>query len=58
MATSHIMGEIMANAIIGEQQEFGLFADMQHLRIPLNEWFGNQALALGMMYYKVMENFR
>ncbi|ACJ28607.1 FAD dependent oxidoreductase [Shewanella piezotolerans WP3] len=58
VATSHIMGEIMANAIIGEQLEFNLFAEMSHLRIPLNEWFGNQALALGMMYYKVMENFR
>ncbi|MGS0826506.1 NAD(P)/FAD-dependent oxidoreductase [Shewanella sp. 0m-8] len=58
VATSHIMGEIMASAIIGEQQEFDLFAQMSHYRIPLNEWFGNQALALGMMYYKVMENFR
>ncbi|MGS0680185.1 NAD(P)/FAD-dependent oxidoreductase [Shewanella sp. 125m-7] len=58
VATSHIMGEIMASAVIGQQQEFDLFAQMSHHRIPVNEWFGNQALALGMMYYKVMENFR
>ncbi|GIU12916.1 MULTISPECIES: FAD-binding oxidoreductase [unclassified Shewanella] len=58
VSTSHIMGEIMANAVAGELQEFDLFAQMSHYRIPLNEWFGNQALALGMMYYKVMENFR
>ncbi|PKG75862.1 FAD-dependent oxidoreductase [Shewanella sp. GutCb] len=58
VATSHIMGEIMANAVVGELQEFSLFAEMSHLRIPVNEWVGNQALALGMMYYKVMENFR
>nr|WP_223296283.1 FAD-binding oxidoreductase [Shewanella halifaxensis] len=58
VATSHIMGEVMASAVVGELQEFDLFAQMPHFRIPLNEWFGNQALALGMMYYKVMENFR
>ncbi|MDR8524221.1 NAD(P)/FAD-dependent oxidoreductase [Shewanella fidelis] len=58
VATSHIMAEIVANAVAGELHEFDLFAQMSHYRIPLNEWFGNQALALGMMYYKVMENFR
>ncbi len=58
VATSHIMGEIMANAITGKLTEFDAFAGMSHIRIPLNEWFGNQALAVGMWYYKVMENFR
>jgi glycine/D-amino acid oxidase-like deaminating enzyme len=58
VATSHIMAEIMSNAIDGNLKEFDLFAGMSHYRIPLNEWFGNQALALGMLYYKFMENFR
>lgn len=58
VATSHIMAEIMGNAIHGNLTEFDLFAGMSHYRIPLNEWFGNQALALGMLYYKFMENFR
>lgn len=47
VATSHIMAEIMGQAIDGQMREFDLFASMRHIRIPLNEWFGNQALALG-----------
>lgn len=58
VATSHIMGEIMANAIIGQLTEFDLFADMRQIRLPVGEWLGNQGMALGMMYYRMMENFR
>ncbi|MGI2258157.1 NAD(P)/FAD-dependent oxidoreductase [Shewanella sp. GXUN23E] len=55
IATSHIMAEMTANALIGDEREFDLFAGMDHWRIPLNEWFGNQALALGMLYYNLKE---
>ncbi|MGL4222050.1 MAG: FAD-binding oxidoreductase, partial [Shewanella sp.] len=48
----------MGLAIDGQMQEFDLFAAMRHIRIPLNEWFGNQALALGMLYYTLRENWR
>lgn len=58
VATSHIMSEIMAKAIDGDLREFGLFAGMKHWRIPLNEWFGNQALAVGMLYYQLRESLR
>ncbi|WP_439135381.1 NAD(P)/FAD-dependent oxidoreductase [Pseudomaricurvus sp.] len=58
VATTHIMGEIMANAISGSLTEFDAFANMNHIRIPLNEWFGNQALAAGMWYYKMLEKLR
>lgn len=58
IATTHIMGEIMANAIAGNLEEFDLFAGVNHLRIPVNEWFGNQALAVGMLYYRMLEHFR
>ncbi|QXN26812.1 FAD-binding oxidoreductase [Shewanella putrefaciens] len=58
VATSHIMAEIMGHAIDGQMREFDLFAAMRHIRIPLNEWFGNQALALGMLYYTLRENWR
>lgn len=57
VATSHIMGEIMANAIAGDLTEFDIFADMKQIRLPVNEWLGNQALAIGMMYYKMREHF-
>lgn len=58
LATSHIMGEIMSKAIIGQLTEFDLFAGMKHIRLPMNEWLGNQAMALGMTYYRMMEHFR
>lgn len=58
VATSHIMAEIMGQAIDGQMREFDLFAAMRHIRIPLNEWFGNQSLALGMLYYTLRENWR
>ncbi|WP_432454561.1 NAD(P)/FAD-dependent oxidoreductase [Agarivorans sp. QJM3NY_29] len=58
LATSHIMGEIMANAISGHLSEFDAFSAMKQFRIPLNQWFGNQALAIGMLYYKMLEHYR
>ncbi len=58
VATSHIMSEIMATAVAGDMTEFDHFAAMPHWRIPLPEWFGNQALALGMQWYKLAEYWR
>lgn len=50
---THIMGEIMADAIAGTMEKFDLFAGMKHFRIPGSQWFGNQLIALGMLYYKL-----
>ena len=52
---SHIMGEIMAEAIGGTMEKFDLFADISHFRIPGSQWIGNQIIALGMLYYKLMD---
>jgi len=52
---THIMGEIMADAVAGTMERFDLFADMKHFRIPGSQWLGNQLIALGMMYYKIMD---
>lgn len=58
VATSHIMSEILAKAVLGDMCEYDHFAAMKHWRIPLNEWFGNQALALGMQWYKITDKWR
>ncbi|NRD73769.1 FAD-binding oxidoreductase [Shewanella sp. VB17] len=58
IATSHVLAEMMAEAIAGQLTEFNVFADMKHIRIPTNEWLGNQAMALGMLYYRLMEKLR
>ena len=52
---THIMGEIMADAIGGTLEKFDLFADVKHFRIPGSQWLGNQIIALGMLYYKLMD---
>ena len=52
---THVMGEVMADAVTGTMERFDLFADMNHFRIPGTQWFGNQIIALGMLYYKMKD---
>jgi glycine/D-amino acid oxidase-like deaminating enzyme len=52
---THIMGEIMSDAVSGTMEKFDLFADMKHFRMPGSQWLGNQIIALGMLYYKMMD---
>jgi len=52
---THIMGEIMADAIAGTMEKFDLFADVNHFRIPGSQWLGNQIIALGMLYYRLRD---
>ena len=47
---THIMGEVMADAIGGTMERYDLFADMGHFRLPGSQWIGNQIIALGMLY--------
>jgi len=58
IATSHIISEIMANAITGHMEDYDTFAQCKHIRIPGSEWVGNQMLAVGMWYYILLERFR
>ena len=58
IATTHIVSEIMANAIAGELHEFNVFANCKQLRIPGSEWLGNHFLAVGMWYYQMLERIR
>jgi glycine/D-amino acid oxidase-like deaminating enzyme len=52
---THVMGEVMADAIAGTMEKFDLFADMKHIRLPGSQWVGNQIIALGMMYYRLKD---
>ncbi|WP_396588639.1 NAD(P)/FAD-dependent oxidoreductase [Bermanella sp. R86510] len=58
IALTHIVSEIMANAMSGHMQDFDTFARCKHVRIPGSEWLGNQFLALGMWYYVMLEKLR
>jgi glycine/D-amino acid oxidase-like deaminating enzyme len=49
---THILGEVTADAIAGTLETFDLFADYPHFRLPGSQWFGNQIIALGMLYFR------
>jgi glycine/D-amino acid oxidase-like deaminating enzyme len=53
--TTHIMGEVIAEAISGQMEKFDLFAKVKHHRIPGSQWMGNQMIALGMLYYRLRD---
>jgi glycine/D-amino acid oxidase-like deaminating enzyme len=52
---THIMGEVMADAIGGTLESFDLFATFPHIRLPGSQWFGNQIIALGMLYFRLKD---
>jgi glycine/D-amino acid oxidase-like deaminating enzyme len=52
---THIMGEIVADAIGGTLEKFDLFANVHHFRIPGSQWVGNQIIALGMLYFRLKD---
>jgi glycine/D-amino acid oxidase-like deaminating enzyme len=58
IATSHIMGEIMAEAMTGTLAKFDTFAACRHIKVPMGDVFGNPLLAVGMWYYGMLERLR
>lgn len=58
IATSHVMGEIMAEAMSGELSRFETFAGCSHIKVPMGDVLGNPMLALGMWYYQLLEKLR
>jgi len=52
---THVMSEIVSDAVTGTMEKFDLFADMKHFRLPGSQWMGNQIIALGMLYYKMKD---
>ena len=53
--STHVMGEVVADAVGGTLERFDLFAGMKHLRVPGSRWLGNQLIALGMLYYRLKD---
>ncbi|PZW86895.1 glycine/D-amino acid oxidase-like deaminating enzyme [Pseudomonas sp. 2848] len=58
IATSHIMGEIMAEALTGTLGNFDTFAACKHIKVPMGDLLGNPLLAAGMWYYQMLEKLR
>jgi len=55
IATSHIMAEVLAEALTGTLEKFDVFADFNHRKVPGTRFLGNGLLALGMWYYQFKE---
>jgi len=58
IATSHVVGEVMAEAIAGTMARFDIFAQLKPVRVPFGDLLGNPLLALGMRYYLMLEKLR
>jgi glycine/D-amino acid oxidase-like deaminating enzyme len=48
---THLVGEILADAVSGTLERFDVFAKIRPLRIPGASIFGNQMVSLGLLYY-------
>lgn len=53
--TSHLAGEILAEAVGGTMERFDVFARVGHWRLPPGEWLGRRAVDLGMLYYRLRD---
>lgn len=53
--TTHIAGEIVAEAVAGTMEKLDLFERIRHVRLPVGQFLGNQLLALGMLYYRLRD---
>jgi len=55
VAPTHIAGKMLADIIAGDSEQFDVFANVKHWRLPGGKWFANPAMALGMLYYRLKE---
>ncbi|MGB7335054.1 MAG: FAD-binding oxidoreductase, partial [Salaquimonas sp.] len=58
IALTHILGEVMTEAITGHMEQFDVFAKVRHLHLPFGRSLGSQIVALGMLYYTLLEKLR
>jgi gamma-glutamylputrescine oxidase len=58
IATSHVLAEMVAEAITGSEERFDALAGLQPLRLPVGDRLGGAALALGAWYYRLREALR
>jgi gamma-glutamylputrescine oxidase len=57
VAPAHLAGKLLADALAGDSEQFDVFARIRHLALPGGRWFANPALALGMLYLRLLELF-
>ncbi len=55
LAPTHLAGRVLAEAIAGQAERLDVFARVRHLAIPGGPFAANQALAAGMLYYRLKD---
>ncbi len=55
IALSHILGEIVSEAICAQMSSFDVFAKVKHMKLPMSRVAGSHFIALGMFYYRLRE---
>lgn len=55
IASSHIMAEVLADALTGTLQHFDLFSGLEHIRLPVGPRLGSALVALGMTYHRLLQ---
>jgi glycine/D-amino acid oxidase-like deaminating enzyme len=58
VSTSHLAGEIMAEAIAGTFERLDVFEKVGHYRMPFGQYVGQQLLALGMLYFRIKDKLK
>jgi glycine/D-amino acid oxidase-like deaminating enzyme len=53
--TTHLAGQIMADAIAGTLERFDLFANVKQLIVPGAYTFRRPMVSLGMLYYRIRD---
>ncbi len=57
VAATHMMGRITAQMIAGQAERFDIFGRIKHWPFPGGKWLRAPSFALGMMYYKLLDEF-
>lgn len=58
IASSHFMAQIVSEAISGTLQQFDLFSQLKHIRLPVGPRLGSAMIALGMAWYSLRDRIR
>ena len=56
VSATHMAGEVLADAVEGKFERLELFENIRHFPIPLGDFLGRNLVALGMLYYKLLDN--
>ena len=52
---THIVGNILAEVVSGTSERFDMFERVKHYRIPGSQFVGNNLVALGMLYFRLLD---